>query len=479
MKTTKFEGEMKLGNRLRLAAALMAATMLAGCVVGPDYRKPEIALPVGWTQGLTTPSADVPALWWKQFRDPVLDSVIETAVSGSPSIASAKARVEEARASYRQEIGADAPHMDGAASARRSRSPGATYASQYQPAVDASWEVDVFGGAVRRREGAAAGLQASEQDLRDAYVSLVGEITTNYVNVRGYQARLALARRTAGSQRTTLGLTTSKMDAGAASMLDVENARALLATTEAGVPDLEAAYLQTVHRLATLSGKAPGELAEMMRYAGRVPAVRALPKAGIPADVVARRPDVRAAERRYAASVAKVGAARADRYPRISLAGSISTSAAKMGDLARSSSIGWSVGPSVTVPLLDAGRLAAAEDVARFQSDEVFQGYRQSVLGALEDVENALVASAQDRAKLSKLSVSADAYAKVVKMTKSSYADGASDFFEVVSAERSLFSAQDALIRAQVAVAVDFVSLNKALGGGWDGETPIRAAAKK
>jgi NodT family efflux transporter outer membrane factor (OMF) lipoprotein len=470
---------MKLRNRLRLATALMAATMLAGCVVGPDYRKPEIALPVGWTQGSTTASADVPSLWWKQFRDPVLDSVIETAVSGSPSIASAKAKVEEARASYRQEVGADALQVDGAASAKRSRSPGAIYASQYQPAVDASWEIDVFGGALRRREGAAAGLQASEQDLRDTYVTLVGEITTNYVNLRGYQARLALARRTAASQRTTLDLTTSKMDAGAASLLDVENARGLLATTEAGVPDLETAYLQTLHRLATLSGKAPGELAEMMRYAGRVPAMRALPSAGIPADVVARRPDVRAAERRYAVSVAKVGAARADRYPRISLAGSISTSAAKIGDLARSSSIGWSIGPSVTVPLFDAGRLAAAEDVAKFQSDEAFQNYRQSVLGALEDVENALVAYAQDRAKLKKLSVSSTAYGKVSELTRSSYANGASDFFEVVSAERSLFSAQDALIRAQVAVAVDFVSLNKALGGAWDGETPIRTVSSR
>lgn len=467
---------MKFQKKFSFAAVLLSASMLAGCVVGPDYQKPETALPAGWLQGSKTSGQEAPALWWKQFRDPVLDGLVEGAVAGSPSVATARARVEEARASLRQEIGSEAPEVDGAVSARRSRLQGRTYSTQFQPAVDASWEVDLFGGNVRRREVATASLQAAEYSLRDAYVSLVAEVATGYVNARGYQARIALARRTAASQKTTLELTNSKMDAGAASLLDVENARGQLATTEAGVPDLETAYAQSVHRLASLSGRLPGEVAEVMKKGGRVPSVERLPRAGIPADVISRRPDVRAAERQYAASVARVGVARADRYPRLSLTGSISTTAGKVGDLGRSSTIGWSVGPALSLPLFDSGRLAAAEDAAGFQRDEAFQAYRQTVLVALEEVENALVAGTQDRAKAAKLSVSAAAYAKVADLTKSSYADGASDFLDVVSADRSLLAAQDALIRARVAVAVDFVSLNKALGGGWDGSSPIRLA---
>jgi NodT family efflux transporter outer membrane factor (OMF) lipoprotein len=209
-----------------------------------------------------------------------------------------------------------------------------------------------------------------------------------------------------------------------------------------------------------------------------IPQIPKLPAAGIPAEVMGHRPDVRAAERRLASATSGIGVARAARLPSVSLTGAISTSAASFGDLMKSSTIGWQVGPSVSLPLFNGGRLAAAEDAAVARKDEAFVAYRQAVSKALEEVENSLVSIRNDRRKLVKLSQSAAAYERAAELTRSSYDLGAVDFFDVISTERSHYSAEESLISSRVALTLGYVSLNKALGGGWEAEEASAAAAK-
>jgi NodT family efflux transporter outer membrane factor (OMF) lipoprotein len=328
----------------------------------------------------------------------------------------------------------------------------------------------------RSREAARYTAEAAAEDLRAARVTLAADVVTNYVNARGYQARIALAKKTAASQRQTLELTKSKLEAGAASELDVVNAQGQVSATEANIPELETALALAVHRLGVLSGGDPTTLAETMRRTRAIPLLPRLPSIGIPAETMAHRPDVRAAEWRLASATSGIGVARAARLPSVSLTGAISTSAGSVGDLMKSSTIGWQIGPSVSVPLFNGGRLAAAEDAAVARKDEALVAYRQAVSKALEEVENSLVSIRNDRRKLAKLSQSAAAYGRAAEMTRSSYDLGAVDFFDVIATERSHYSAEDSLITSRVALTLGYVSLNKALGGGWEGKEDVGSA---
>lgn len=452
-------------------APLLAAALLAGCVVGPDYAPPGVGLPAKWSATDQKTGVLSVASWWKAMKDPVLDGILETAMAQSLDLEAAKAKIREARASYRETAGAAMPGLDADASARRSKTAATgVVSSAFQTGTDASWELDLFGGLKRGREAARFAAEAAVEDLRAARVTLAADIVTNYVNARGYQARIALAKKTAASQRQTLNLTKSKQEAGAASELDVVNAQGQVAATEANIPELEAALALTVHRLGVLSGGEPTTLAEILRKSKPIPQLPRLPSIGIPAEVIAHRPDIRAVERRLASATSGVGVARAARLPSVSLTGTISTSAGSVGDLMKSSTIGWQIGPSVSVPLFNGGRLAAAEDAAVARKDEAFVAYRQAVVGALEEVENSLVSITSDRKKMAKLFQSATAYGRAAELTRSSYELGAVDFFDVISTERSHYSAEDSLISSKVALTLDYVSLNKALGGGWETE---------
>lgn len=472
-----------MSRSLRLLSRLtplLAAALLAGCVVGPDYASPGVGLPAKWSGVNQKASTLSVASWWKAMKDPVLDGILETAMAQSLDLEAAKAKIREARASYRETAGAAFPGLGSDASAGRSKTaPSGIVSSAFQTGADASWELDLFGGLKRSRDAARSSAEAAAADLRAARVTLAADVVTNYVNARGYQARIALAKKTAASQRQTLELTRSKLEAGASSELDVVNAQAQVAATEANIPELETALALAVHRLGVLSGGEPMTLSEAMRKQKAIPGLPRLPSAGIPAEVMEHRPDVQAAAHRLASATSGIGVARAARLPSVSLTGAISTTAASAGDLMKSSTIGWQIGPSVSVPLFNGGRLAAAEDAAVARKDEALVAYRQSVSKALEEVENSLVSIRNDRRKLAKLSQSAAAYGRAAEMTRSSYDLGAVSFFDVVSTERSQYSAEDSLISSRVALTLGYVSLNKALGGGWeDEEPPARSVAK-
>ncbi|WP_248308363.1 efflux transporter outer membrane subunit [Bosea sp. 124] len=466
----------------RLAGASLVLVALAGCAVGPDYAATGQLLPASWGNAPKTKKpleARQRSQWWKKLGDRRLNEIVERAVAGNLDVASAKARIREARAMRRQEVGALFPLVDGSSSFTRSRSSSNSVAgtateisnttfNSYRAGLDASWELDLFGANARGVEAATYGSDAADADLRAVLLTLVGDVTVNYIEARGAQARASLARRTAASQRETEKLTRNKFTAGSASALDVERAAAQAASTEAAIPTLEAAYAQSLHQLGLLTGEAPTALAGILGASGPIPSARSTPPAGIPADVLINRPDVRRAERQLAQSTANIGQAEAALYPSVSLTGSIATTALKSGDLAKNSSIGWSFGPTLSVPIFNGGELRAAVEVAQAQRDQSDAAFRLAVLTALQDVENSLVNLSKERVRAGKLSAAAGSFREAARLSRSLYQSGAASFLDVLDAERSLYSAEDTLLQSRVAVTSNFVALNKALGGGWD-----------
>ncbi|WP_027052371.1 efflux transporter outer membrane subunit [Mesorhizobium erdmanii] len=460
----------------RLIVPMITAVLLAGCVVGPDYRTPIMPMPAYWSGENSTKSVEPAQLsqWWQRLRDPQLNTLVAEAVAGNLDVATAKAKVREARASYRQSAGALLPSVDGSGSITRNKSAETTSGtnsiySEYQSGFDASWELDLFGANRRGVEAARYGVEASQEELRSTLLTLVGDVASYYTQARGYQARIALARRSAASQRQTAELTRTMALAGSATAADVAKAMGQAASTEATVPTLEASYAEAVHRLSVLTGRPPAALSERLKRGKPIPSPRLSMPTGIPADILLSRPDVLMAERQYAQYTAKVGQAEAARYPSVSLTGNISTAALNIGDLGKNSSIGWSFGPTLSVPLFNAGQLQAAADVARAQRDQYFIAYRASVLTALEDVENALVLMAQERIRIGKLASSAKSYGEAASLEGTLYKTGETSLLDVLDAQRSLYTAEDSLLQSRVLLATNYIALNKALGGGWDG----------
>lgn len=472
------------GRRSHVALIALAGALLAGCAVGPDYKGSPIILPIHWSNAKTgqaskTGHAAKPAdlaQWWKRLNDPMLTALIEDAVNGNLDVASAKAKIREARATRREAIGGLFPSVTGSGSATRSRTAGAeetattaATANQFQAGFDASWELDLFGANRRTVEAASYGVEAADDDLRSTLLTMIGDVASYYAQARGYQARVALARRTAKSQRDTLALTQRKFEAGTSSAADVAKAAAQAATTEADIPTYQESYLSSVHRLGVLLGLDPAALVREMQRSKPIPTPRLPLPAGIPADVMSARPDVRKAERQLAQYTAKIGAAEAALYPSVSLTGSVSTTGLKTSDIAKNSSIGWSFGPSLSVPIFNAGQLRAAVDVAKAQRDQYDVAWRSAVLTALEDVENALVSLAQERIKLRSLDEAARRYREADRLSRMLFQNGSASFLDVLDADRSLYSAEDSLLQSRVTIATDYIALAKALGGGWDG----------
>lgn len=450
---------------------MMTLMLLSGCAVGPDYGLPDFSFPAGWTDTAETKPAEAPKLeaWWTTLEDPILDRLVEEAVAGNLDVATAKAKIREARASYRQAGGALYPSVDGSASVSRSKSASSSISNAFKAGFDATWEMDVFGGNRRGLEAAGYGLDAAEDELRATLLTMIGDIASSYVEARGYQARIELARRTAQSQFQSAELTRSKFEAGGSSGVDVANAIGQANSTEANISSLEIAYAEAVHSLSILTGREPTALRGLMGAVRPIP-VPTLPIAtGVPADVLTARPDVRKAERQFAQYTARVGEAEAARYPSINLTGTISTSADRVGELGKSTTIGWSFGPTLSLPIFNAGQLKAAVDAAEAQRDQYYLAFRSSVLTALQDVENAVVALSEENKKNVKLRTAADAYRDAATLSRDLYETGNTSFLEVLTAERSLYSAEDSLISSNVAITTDFIALNKALGGGWNG----------
>lgn len=471
---------------LKLTPTLALTSLLAGCLVGPDYQRPNLLMSAKWAANNSTHAAQPAKLehCWSNMRDPQLDSLITRAIEGNKSVEVAKARVREARATLGQETGKLAPSLGSSSGVTRTKTAETSSSAgsdniytQYQNGFDASWEIDLFGGKRRSMEAARYGLDAAEEELRNTMLVLIGDVASNYAQVRSAQARIALGSRTARSQRQSAVLTRAKLEGGSGTTADVARAEALAASTEADLPTYEIARATAMNRLGVLLGLPPATLAAELARSKPVPRPKFPLPVGIPADILLSRPDVRLAERQLAQSTARIGVAEAARYPSISLTGNIASQALHISDIAKNSTIGWAIGPAVTLPLFRGGQLKVSVEAARAVRDQNFATYESSVLTAMEDVENAIVTLSQQRQRSAKLAVAVEAYRRADAAAGSQYESGSLNYLDLLDGQRQLYAAEGALIDSQLAVTTAYIALNKALGGGWTGD-PGGSASK-
>lgn len=460
-----------------LIVMVLSVAIFIGCAaVGPDYQRPEMALPADWK------TVDDPALlphtglvqyWWSLFNDPLLDQLIQTAKDNNRDLLAAVARVEEARANLGIARGEHLPRLDGEGSAARQRSsdnglsPGIDD-TVYGAGVTAGWEIDLFGRIRRSVEAATADYQASAEDRTDMMISLYANVALTYLELRTFQARLISAQANIASQTEVLALTRSRFRHGLATDLDVAQAERVLAGTEAEVPPLNIGLSQTINALAVLLGQAPGRLDTALSKPQAIPLPPERVTVGVPANLLRQRPDVRRAERQLAAQTARIGVLKADLYPSFSLFGSLGLESIDSGDLLDADSRVFAFGPSLRWNIFSGGRIRQRIKAQDARTQQALFGYEQSVLNALREVENALVAYIEDRTRLLALARSVDASRRSVKLATDLYKQGLVDFQQVLDAQRDQFSFENQYAAARGNSAANFVRLYAALGGGWD-----------
>lgn len=458
--------------------------LITGCLaVGPDYVPPDPSLPGKWHTpqggaGIEDSNARQLAGWWSTLGDPFLTKMIEEAISGNLDLKEAKARVKEARARRGISRADRFPTIEAAGSARVSRSSGDTGRADegklYAAGFDASWELDLFGGKRRAVEAAEAELQASEEDLRDVLVSLLAEVALNYVEVRSFQARLAIALEGLEAQQGTYNIACWRFEAGLATRLDVEQAKYNLEQTRAQIPGLRVGLEQAKNRLCVLLGQHPGLLEDALAERKAIPAASVEAVVGVPADLLRRRPDIRRSERKLASHTAQVGVATADLYPKFSLLGSVGLEALSSTDLFLTSSRTHSIGPSLAWPIFDAGAIRKRIAVQNALQEQALIQYESTVLKALEEVENALTAFAEEQRRRESLSDATQAAQEAMDLAMYQYTSGLADFTDVLDAERSLLSFKGQLADSQGKATSSLITLYKALGGGWRSFAPDR-----
>lgn len=456
------------------STALFTALVLAGCAsVGPDYHAPKEA-PVT-LQGVDTTqqqATDFQAQWWKQFGDPTLDSLIVRAAKNAPDLRIAVARLKQARAALGSEESRQIPDVSTGVSYSRARQQQPGFSDQrstvtsYQAGFDASWELDLFGGIRRSVEAARADADAGEAALQNAQVSLFAEVARNYFDLRGTQLRIDVAKRDITNQQDSLKVIAARVEVGTGAEQDLASAKARLAAVEAQLPVLETQARADQFRIAVLLGERPGDLDADLSPATFKPIDVSLAIGGAD-EVLSRRPDIRIAERQLAAANARIGVAKADWFPHISLGGFVGFLAGRSNDFGGAQSRAWSIAPSISWQGLNVQRVNAGVKGAKAQAEEARANYDRTVLGALEDVDNSLVGFNLQRERVAKLIVQADESRKAAQLAKLRYDAGRTDYLELLDAERTQLSAEDQLAEAEAAINTRAVQLYKALGGGW------------
>jgi multidrug efflux system outer membrane protein len=484
-----------------IAAALLIVTVV-GCMVGPDYKPPAMKLPAQWNgsdqqmkeaakQGSKTDLTS----WWQAFDDPLLNAVIAQALSSNLDEKIALARIREERAYVVISRAGLYPSIDTSGYYTRQRYSANTpfgFFPQvlprdeniYEAGFDASWELDVFGGIRRGVEASKAELAASIENARDVRVTLLAEVARDYVAVRALERRLQIARANLRDQGDSLRLAQARFEQGFAPELDVFQARSLLETTQAQVPELESELAQTVHQIGVLLGREPDALQAQLSDLAPIPgiadpdAIAVQIPAGLPSDLLRRRPDIRAAEREIAAATARVGVATADLFPKFSITGTAGLESIGVGDFFFGTSRMWQVGPSMTWPIFEGGRIRANIEVRNAQEEQALLSYRKTVLVALAEVEDALVAYAKERTRHQALAASAEDFKRSALLARDRYEEGYDTYLDVLEAQRSLYAAQDSLAQSDQQIIGDLIAIYKALGGGWQTDPQTRLVSE-
>lgn len=507
-----YEIDLNNGNLLRahrarltdislcLRVSAVNLLFLAGCTVGPDFFAPKPEAPAQWHDSADASKAantvtGEPAneSWWENFHDAELSSLIARAAQSNLDLKEAGIRISEARIQERITAAAEWPSVGANASYSSTRfstetaqgslfgalggfkgPPGTAIPSlpnpydQYQTGFDASWEPDLFGGLKRSEEQTAARTEESVEQSREALVSLEGEIARAYIDLRGAQQKLAITKENIGVEQESLKLSRQRQKAQIGDDLDVANAAAQVKSTEAQVPALSRQIDSDIDQLALLLSREPGALDAELKVAKSVPPVPSVVPIGLPGDLARRRPDIRTAEARLHEATAQVGVATADLYPKVTFSASVGTQAERFPDLASWAGRFFQVGPSIDIPIFEGGRLRATVHLAEAGQKEAAVDYAKTVLGAVHEVENALIAYATEQQHRAALEATLGENRRAVALASQRWHDGMTTFLDVLEAQRTLLSTELSLADSTAAVSTDLVALYKALGGGWE-----------
>jgi NodT family efflux transporter outer membrane factor (OMF) lipoprotein len=467
-----------------IAVACMVA--LSGCTVGPDYVEPDTEAPDAWhtaaVEGLEDGEATLQT-WWTVFDDEKLTELVMRSAEGNLDLEVALWRVEEARALRGVVSSINKPQVGFSADANRSLpsdngalgdfapEDGFEAGNQFTAGFGASWEIDVFGRIRRQVEAADAATQASVESYRDVLVSLYAETALAYVNVRASQERLRIAHANVEAQEYTLQLTKDRFDSGLVSALDVAQAESNLANTYSLIPVVERDINEGLNRLAVLLGENPGALHAELDNQVPIPHEPEAVAMGLPTELLRQRPDVRRAERLLASQTAQIGVATADLYPTFSLAGFLGVEALSASDLGSGDSVTWNLGLPIRWNIFSGGRIRSQIRAEEARTNQALATYEQTVLNALEESENAMVAYVKEVQRRERLSQAVDATQRSLELVLTQYTAGLTDFQNVLDTQRTLLLREDELAVAEGLVVGNLVRLYRALGGGWDPDT--------
>ncbi|TDV35881.1 NodT family efflux transporter outer membrane factor (OMF) lipoprotein [Paraburkholderia caballeronis] len=477
--------------RTGAAAAWMLAVALSGCAVGPDYVAPSAGLaPFHNLGAVSARRAALPAppldQWWTGFHDPMLVTLVQRALAQNLDVAAAFARVQQARAAASGAGAELLPSVDFGTSATAAHQsvegplgslarnfPGYTRGQrEYTLGPSASWEIDLFGGLRRGAQAATDEMQAAQAERAGTRITVAADAADAYLQIRGYQARLAVARQQVGTDAHLLGLVRARYQAGQADGREVAQAEALLRGAQASIPPLRAGLESQLNRLDVLMGAQPGTYAADLAQPGEIPAVPAIGADNQPLDVLRRRPDVRAAERRLAASSERIGEAISDYYPKISLSGALGFDSLNVGHFLTSNAFQATGAGALRWRLFDFGKIDAEVAQAHGANAEALAQYRLAVLKAAEDVEDALSLLSETEVHVVELQGQVDALVRARDLSQRAYEAGAIPLTDVLDANRELLVARDQLDAGRADAARAAVSTFRALGGGWDVSPP-------
>lgn len=467
---------------------LILTAICSGCAVGPDYVTPDVTPPSTFAEATAVTEVSTESVtegWWTNFSDPQLELLVNDAIAGNNDLQAAVARINQARALKRQAQFELFPIVTSSGGYAKSHngvgggfgggglgtggSVGGFDSETYDAGFNAVWELDFFGRVRRGIEARSADSEATVADLQDVMRILVSEVARNYIQLRGTQSRIAVARENARTQEQVVHVAEVLFNGGQTTEFDVVRAKAQLLNTRSIIPGFEASAKAAIFRLAVLSGKQPSQLTEQLLPVKELPKYKGPVALGDPASLIRRRPDIRAAERRLAASTARIGVSRGDLFPKVTFTGSISVLSQDINGFGADSGEAWNFGPGISWAAFDLGRVYAQVDASEAATIEALAKYRSSILTALEDVEGALSRFSSSRQRRDYLHASVEQNTKAVEISRTQYENGLVDLLPVLDAQRSLLATQDQLAESETDLMTSLVAVFKALGGGWEG----------
>ena len=464
--------------RVNRHLALLLSGLFSSCTVGPKFKKPEPEMPADFASRASAGKSDaIDSAWWRKLNDSTLNNLIEQVSAQNRDFAVAQSRLSEARALWREARFDYAPTVTSSGSYDNTRNGqtafGAGFRGRdfelYRAGLDADWELDFFGRVRNSVKSARATGDVFAADRDALLLTLRAEVALNYLELRGAQAQLAVARENAQVQSDSLGIAEASLKGGRGTQLDVARAKAQWNATLAQIPVHEEAIAQSIHRLAVLNGVAP--TAYRKSLAGTKPQPRSPQSISIPApkELLRRRPDIRSAEFALESETARVGVAVADLFPRVTFNGRINVEGATLSSLSQSGADAFSFGPRLSWAAFNLGRVRQQIAAAGFRADAALSQYEQTVLLALEEAENALTSYDRERVRLRHLEAAAAAAQEAAGLARQRYQDGIADFLAVLDAQRVALAAQNEIVVSRTRVAAAWVRIYKAMGGGWQG----------